>query len=182
MIYHHVHLRRGLPAAPLSPMCVQHPPGEVRGAADPCGAKGGRGKQISGPDVRHHSTRDIAPAHQNEPLSHGGASLRRGGVGLPATTRRSPDLAGPEDPRELPASPVHHSIKSPAGAGLVRLSRMRDLPLTSEPAEDHGRYPKGFRHRRQATDETSSREVGCCVEYPTGAEWAVWCIRSRTQP
>jgi hypothetical protein len=39
-------------------------------------------------------------------------------VGLPAT-EGSPDLAGPEDPRELPASPVHHSIKSTAGVGLV---------------------------------------------------------------
>ena len=27
----------------------------------------------------------------------------------------------------------------------------------------------GSRHRRQATDETPSREVGFCVEYPTGA-------------
>ena len=56
-------------------------------------------------------------------------------MGLPATTRRSPDLAGPEDPRELPASPVHHSTKSPAGAGLSLLATsQRALPPTIEPS------------------------------------------------
>jgi hypothetical protein len=57
----------------------------------------------------------------------------------------------------------------PAGCGSDQQALARSqkgLPPTVEPA-DGRQTENGVRHRQQATDETSCRADGCCVEQPT---------------
>src|SRR3954463_11481539 len=72
-----------------------------------------------------------------------------------------------------------------AGRSLAFSIQIEELATKSEPSPSpEDRNKGGLRHRRQAVDETQSREISFCVEHPTRSrmERDIWHIRSPTQP